>query len=48
MDTKLFDLDHADIAWCPGCGNYSILKTLKQALIELEIRPERLGAWHGH
>ena len=42
MDTKLFDLDHADIAWCPGCGNYSILKTLKQALIELEIRPERL------
>jgi len=42
MDTKLFDLDHADIAWCPGCGNYSILKTLKRALIELEIRPERL------
>ncbi len=42
MDTKLFDLDHADIAWCPGCGNYSILKTLKMALIELEIRPERL------
>jgi 2-oxoglutarate/2-oxoacid ferredoxin oxidoreductase subunit beta len=42
MDTKLFDLDHADIAWCPGCGNYSILKTLKKALIELEIRPERL------
>jgi 2-oxoglutarate ferredoxin oxidoreductase subunit beta len=42
MDTKLFDLDHADIAWCPGCGNYSILKTLKKALIELEIRPEGL------
>ncbi len=24
------------IAWCPGCGNFSILKALKQAFVELD------------
>lgn len=28
-----------DIAWCPGCGNYSILKAVKKALFELELDP---------
>ncbi|RME65389.1 MAG: 2-oxoacid:ferredoxin oxidoreductase subunit beta [Nitrospirae bacterium] len=28
-------------AWCPGCGNFSILETLKEALVELEIPPYR-------
>jgi len=42
MDTKVFDMDNIDIAWCPGCGNFSILKALKQALIELNIDPARL------
>ncbi|AKB17899.1 2-oxoacid:ferredoxin oxidoreductase subunit beta [Methanosarcina sp. WWM596] len=26
-------------AWCPGCGNFQILSTVKQALIELGIEP---------
>ncbi|MCG6552389.1 MAG: 2-oxoacid:ferredoxin oxidoreductase subunit beta [Candidatus Magnetominusculus sp. LBB02] len=26
-------------AWCTGCGNYSILGTLKAALAELQLRP---------
>ncbi len=26
-------------AWCPGCGNYSILRAFKEALIELYIAP---------
>lgn len=26
-------------AWCPGCGNFIILKTLKEALVELDIAP---------
>jgi 2-oxoglutarate ferredoxin oxidoreductase subunit beta len=26
-------------AWCPGCGNYSILKSFKDALIEMNIEP---------
>ena len=29
-------------AWCPGCGNFGMLKAFKQALAELEIRPENL------
>ena len=39
MDTKVFDMNDIDIAWCPGCGNYPILKTLKRALAELQIKP---------
>jgi 2-oxoglutarate ferredoxin oxidoreductase subunit beta len=31
-----------DIAWCPGCGNFGILKALKDALAELAIKPENL------
>ncbi|MDI7260875.1 MAG: thiamine pyrophosphate-dependent enzyme [Thermodesulfobacteriota bacterium] len=42
METNRFDMGEIDIAWCPGCGNFAILKALKQALIELEIKPEKL------
>jgi 2-oxoglutarate ferredoxin oxidoreductase subunit beta len=37
-----FDMGRMDIAWCPGCGNFPILKTLKEALNELQIAPEQL------
>lgn len=42
MDTKIFDMNDIDIAWCPGCGNFPILKTLKLALAELQIKPADL------
>jgi 2-oxoglutarate ferredoxin oxidoreductase subunit beta len=29
-------------AWCPGCGNFGMLKAFTMALGELEIRPEEL------
>ena len=29
-----------DIAWCPGCGNFGILISLKEALAELNLKPE--------
>jgi 2-oxoglutarate ferredoxin oxidoreductase subunit beta len=29
-------------AWCPGCGNFGILKALNRALVELEIEPRQL------
>ena len=29
-------------AWCPGCGNFSILKAVNQALVELDIEPHRV------
>ncbi|MEW6109373.1 MAG: 2-oxoacid:ferredoxin oxidoreductase subunit beta [Nitrospirota bacterium] len=28
-------------AWCPGCGNFSILKTFKEALVELSMEPHQ-------
>ena len=30
------------VAWCPGCGNFSILKALKQALVEIQQQPHEL------
>jgi 2-oxoglutarate ferredoxin oxidoreductase subunit beta len=30
------------IAWCPGCGNFSILKALKEALVEIQQQPHEL------
>ena len=42
MDTKIYEMDDIDIAWCPGCGNFPILKILKQALVELQIEPKNL------
>jgi 2-oxoglutarate ferredoxin oxidoreductase subunit beta len=32
----------ADIAWCPGCGNFGILNALKRALADLDIKPQNL------
>jgi 2-oxoglutarate ferredoxin oxidoreductase subunit beta len=29
-------------AWCPGCGNFGILKALNRALVELKIEPHQL------
>ena len=37
-----YDKENADIAWCPGCGDFSILKILKETLTEMEIKPEKL------
>jgi 2-oxoglutarate ferredoxin oxidoreductase subunit beta len=35
---------HSDdpIAWCPGCGNFSILKALKKALVDIQQSPQEL------
>ncbi len=32
-----FDIPGKKMGWCPGCGNYKILETLKEALLELDI-----------
>ncbi len=42
MGSQIFEMGDIDIAWCPGCGNFSILKVLKQALSELGIKPGKL------
>jgi len=28
-------------AWCPGCGNFSILKAFKDAMIDLDMAPHQ-------
>ncbi len=33
--------------WCPGCGNFSQWRAIRQALIELEIPPEEVVAVSG-
>ncbi|MBF0541912.1 MAG: 2-oxoacid:ferredoxin oxidoreductase subunit beta, partial [Nitrospirae bacterium] len=37
--TTLDDYIGQTPTWCTGCGNFSILNTLKKALVELEIKP---------
>jgi 2-oxoglutarate ferredoxin oxidoreductase subunit beta len=40
--TDIYDMNGIDIAWCPGCGNFAILNSLKSAISELNITPENL------
>jgi 2-oxoglutarate/2-oxoacid ferredoxin oxidoreductase subunit beta len=40
-DFSLYKSDDP-IAWCPGCGNFGILDAWKQALAEMDIKPENL------
>lgn len=42
MSDGKFDMEGIDIAWCPGCGNFGILKVLKKALEDLELDPRGL------
>ena len=42
MKESKFDMDTVDIVWCPGCGNFSILKALKGALSDLDVEPGTL------
>lgn len=42
IDSHIFDMGDIDIAWCPGCGDFRILKILKRTLSELEIEPVNL------
>ncbi len=41
VENRDFDND-VPIAWCPGCGNFSILKALKQALIDMAVKPNEI------
>ncbi|MBI5212867.1 MAG: 2-oxoacid:ferredoxin oxidoreductase subunit beta [Nitrospirae bacterium] len=34
-------------AWCPGCGNFSILKTFKDAMVEMGIEPHKFAIVSG-
>ena len=42
MGKNIFDMDNVDIAWCPGCGNFSILETVKATLEGIGKKPEEV------
>ncbi len=37
--TDRYEMGNIDIAWCPGCGNFGILNSLKNALDEMDLDP---------
>ncbi len=39
LDYEIAKFEKRETAWCPGCGNFSILQALQQALTELELDP---------
>ncbi len=41
ISLKDYDNDSTP-SWCPGCGNYAILPSLKQALVDLELYPHQV------
>lgn len=41
LELKLYE-SNDEISWCPGCGNFSILQGIKEAVAELNIKPEKL------
>jgi 2-oxoglutarate ferredoxin oxidoreductase subunit beta len=43
VDAEDYDVEGVDVAWCPGCGNFMILRLIKQALSELDIEPQNLA-----
>ena len=38
----LGDYGEYETAWCPGCGNFGILKAVKQALAEMSLAPHQI------
>jgi 2-oxoglutarate ferredoxin oxidoreductase subunit beta len=39
---KVEDYTGLTPAWCPGCGNFGILRAVNRALVELEIEPHQV------
>jgi 2-oxoglutarate/2-oxoacid ferredoxin oxidoreductase subunit beta len=39
---SLEDYGNFETAWCPGCGNFSILQALKEALVQLDLKPQEV------
>lgn len=39
---RIEDYGEYETAWCPGCGNFAILKAVKRALVSLGLRPQQV------
>lgn len=47
MKQLSFEREPQDIQWCPGCGNFGILRILKETLTELELDPVKTAIVSG-
>jgi len=47
LDPRVYESDTRP-DWCPGCGDFGVLAALKNALITLQIPPERvfISSWY--
>lgn len=43
VDFDMYEEHSSPIWWCAGCGDFGVLKAVKQALVDLGIRPEDLA-----
>lgn len=41
------DYGSFETAWCPGCGNFQLLKALKQAFVACDLRPQDVALFSG-
>jgi len=39
---KFEDFGNYETAWCPGCGNFPILDSVKKALVKLDLKPDQV------
>ncbi len=46
VDKNIFDAER-ETAWCPGCGNFPLRKSLAEALAGLDITPDRVAMFTG-
>ncbi len=42
MKEEIFEKPYVENTWCPGCGNFPILTSLKKACEELNLKPEEI------
>jgi 2-oxoglutarate ferredoxin oxidoreductase subunit beta len=41
-DITVDDYGDYETAWCPGCGNFSILQSVKEALVACQLKPHEV------
>jgi len=44
---RRFEREHVDRAWCPGCGNFGILRILTEVLEPLALKPSDIAVVSG-
>ena len=45
--STLTDFEGKTPTWCPGCGNFGILRAFKQAMVDLDLAPHEITVVSG-